>query len=69
MAMIYPETVVTKEYYCTLLVIESYISFHNELICLEIALFDISSKGKRGSLKDQAFVYLFAIAKEAEPLR
>ena len=33
-----------------------------------MALFDIFIQGKKGSTKDQAFVDLFSIVKEAEPL-
>ena len=53
----------------SLLAIKLYISLYNSVIFLELALFDISIKDKRGAQKNQAFVDFFYIVNEAEPRR
>ena len=45
----------------SLLVIELYICLHGSVLFLELVLFVISKKGKKGATKDQVFVDLFAI--------
>ena len=50
-------------------VIKLFICLNDEVIFLEMELFDISIKGKRGAQKDLSFGDLFSITKEAEPLR
>ena len=52
-----------------LLVIKLFINFHDEVICLELELFDILSKGKRGAMKDKVFGNLSAIVKDTKILR